>query len=282
MRTPIGIFDSGYGGLTVFRSIYERLPQYDYLYLGDNARAPYGARSFETVYEYTLECVEWMFRQGCPLIILACNTASARALRSIQQKDLERIAPGKRVLGIIRPTAEVIGQYSKSGVVGVLATKGTIQSGSYEVEISHQFPEISVHGQACPLWVPLVEAGEHESEGADYFVRKYAAALLHKAPEMDVALLACTHYPLLEDKIRQHFPEKVRVLSQGPIVAASLEDYLHRHPQMENQISRGEKPVFYTTDNPESFDAPASRFFGQEVRSRFTDLSSRHMKQDLT
>ncbi len=276
MRAPIGIFDSGYGGLTVFRAIYERLPQYDYLYLGDNARAPYGARSFETVYEYTLQCVEWMFRQGCPLIILACNTASARALRSIQQQDLERLAPGKRVLGIIRPTAEVIGNYSKKGVVGVLATKGTIQSGSYEVEISHQFPQISVHGQACPLWVPLVEAGEQDSEGADYFIRKYTQELIQKSPQMDAVLLACTHYPLLEAKIREHVPAGVQVISQGPIVAASLEDYFRRHREIENQISRGENPVFYTTDNPESFDGPASRFLGSEVRSRFTDLSSPH------
>lgn len=273
VQAPIGIFDSGYGGLTVFRAIYERLPQYDYLYLGDNARAPYGARSFETVYEYTLQCVEWMFRQGCPLIILACNTASARALRSIQQQDLERIAPGKRVLGIIRPTAEVIGQYSKNGVVGVLATKGTIQSGSYEVEISHQFPEIEVHGQACPLWVPLVEAGEQDSEGADFFIRKYTQELLQKSPQMDAVLLACTHYPLLERKIREHVPAGVQVISQGPIVAASLEDYLKRHPEIETQISRGEKPVFYTTDNPESFDGPASRFLGAAVRSRFVEVA---------
>ena len=272
MHAPIGIFDSGYGGLTVFRSIYERLPQYDYLYLGDNARTPYGSRSFETVYEYTLQCVEWMFRQGCPLIILACNTASARALRSIQQNDLARIAPGKRVLGIIRPTAEVIGQYSKTGVVGVMATKGTIQSRSYEVEIAHQFPHLKVHGQACPLWVSLVEADEHESAGADFFVEKYIRELLAQDGEMDAVLLACTHYPLLREKIAAHLPQGVAVISQGPIVAASLKDYLHRHSEIEGQISRHGLPLFYTTDSTEVFDAAASRFFGAEVQSRFVDL----------
>ncbi len=272
MQAPIGIFDSGYGGLTVFRNIYERLPQYDYLYLGDNARTPYGSRSFETVYEYTLQCVEWMFRQGCPLVILACNTASARALRSIQQNDLERIAPGKRVLGIIRPTAEVMGRYSKTGAVGVLATKGTIQSGSYEVEIAYQFPHLKVYGQACPLWVPLVEAGEHESAGADFFVEKYTRELLAQDPQIDAVLLACTHYPLLREKIEEYLPQNVAIISQGPIVAGSLKDYLHRHPEIENQITRGSLPLFYTTDQPENFDGPASRFFGAEVFSRFVDL----------
>jgi glutamate racemase len=273
VHTPIGIFDSGYGGLTVFRSIYERLPQYDYLYLGDNARAPYGTRSFQTVYEYTLQCVDWMFRNGCPLVILACNTASARALRTIQQQDLERIAPGKKVLGIIRPTAEVIGQYSDSGVVGVLATKGTIQSQSYDVEIAHQFPEVSVYSEACPLWVPLVEAGEHESAGADYFVRQHVQNLLARHPGIDTVLLACTHYPLLEAKIKAQLPEQVRLISQGPIVAASLEDYLDRHSEIERQLSQGQPPVFYTTDSPEAFDGPASRFMGAPVQSLHADLT---------
>lgn len=239
MYAPIGIFDSGYGGLTVFRAIWERLPRYDYLYLGDNARAPYGSRSFGTVYEYTLECVTWMFAQGCPLVILACNTASARALRSIQQKDLPRLAPDRRVLGIIRPTAEVIGLYTEAGVVGVLGTKGTIQSGSYDVEIGHQFPAVQVFGEACPLWVPLVESGEHEGPGADYFVKRHLDALLAQDPRMDAVLLACTHYPLLEGKIREHLPPGVALISQGPIVADSLADYLLRHPEIEARISTG-------------------------------------------
>jgi glutamate racemase len=272
-KAPIGIFDSGYGGLTVFRSIWERLPQYDYLYLGDNARAPYGSRSFSTVYEYTLECVTWMFSQGCPLVILACNTASARALRTIQQHDLPGMAPDRRVLGIIRPTAEVIGLYTESGVVGVLGTKGTIQSGSYETEISHQFPQVQVYGEACPLWVPLVEAGEHEDPGADYFVKKHLQTLLAQDSRMDAVLLACTHYPLLEQKIRQHLPQGVALISQGPIVAESLADYLLRHPEMDERISAGASTRFFTTDAPESFDGPASRFFGQPVKSELLDLT---------
>ncbi len=270
---PIGVFDSGYGGLTVFRSIWERLPQYDYLYLGDNARAPYGSRSFQTVYEYTLECVTWMFSQGCPLVILACNTASARALRTIQQHDLPRLAPDRRVLGIIRPTAEVIGVYTENGVVGVLGTKGTIQSGSYEVEIAHQAPDLKVYGEACPLWVPLVEADEHERPGADYFVKQHLDRLLANDPAMDAVLLACTHYPLLEAKIRAHLPPGVALISQGPIVAESLAEYLLRHPEMETRITTGNAPQFYTTDAPEAFDGPASRFFGQPVQSRFLDLT---------
>lgn len=265
--SPIGVFDSGYGGLTVFRSIAERLPQYDYLYLGDNARAPYGTRSFDTVYRYTLESVEWFFSQGCPLVILACNTASARALRSIQQADLERLDPTRRVLGIIRPTAEVIGQYTNTKQVGVLGTKGTVASGSYDVEIAHHSPGIEVFSEACPMWVPLVEAGEHMGAGADYFVEKYVRALMDRSPAIDTVLLGCTHYPLLEEKIAQHLPEGVKLLSQGSIVAASLQDYLNRHPQMENRISRSGTQRFFTTDDPADFDAHAGVFFGGEVKS---------------
>lgn len=264
-KAPIGIFDSGYGGLTVFRSIAERLPQYDYIYLGDNGRAPYGNRSFETVHEYTLECVRWFFDQGCPLVILACNTASAKALRSIQQNDLPAIDPDKRVLGVIRPTAEVIGNYSKTRSVGVLGTKGTVNSGSYQMEIAHFFPDVRVHQLACPLWVPLIEYGEYDTEGADFFVKKYLDELMAQAPDIDTVLLACTHYPLLMDKIRRHLPEGVQVIAQGDIVAASLEDYLQRHPEMEQRISRSGHMRFYTTDDPADFEQHATVFFGRPV-----------------
>lgn len=263
--TPIGIFDSGYGGLTVFRSIAARLPQYDYVYLGDNGRAPYGNRSFETVHEYTLECVRWFFDQGCPLVIVACNTASAKALRSIQQNDLPHIDPTRRVLGVIRPTAEVIGNYSRTKSVGVLGTKGTINSGSYEIEIGHFFPEVRVHPLACPMWVPLIEYGEYNSEGADFFVRKYLDELLAKAPDIDTILLACTHYPLLIEKIRKHLPEGIRAVPQGDIVAASLDDYLQRHPEMEQRISQGGNMRFFTTDDAADFEQHATVFFGKAV-----------------
>lgn len=273
MQCPIGIFDSGYGGLTVFRAIAARLPHYDYLYLGDNARAPYGTRSFETVYRYTLECVEWFFKQGCPLVILACNTASARALRSIQQNDLGRLDPARRVLGIIRPTAEVIGSFTQTKKVGVLGTKGTVSSGSYEVEIAHHSPDVEVFSEACPMWVPLVESGEHTGKGADYFVEKHIHALMEKDAAIDTVLLGCTHYPLLEEKIAQHLPAGVKLLSQGAIVAASLEDYLHRHPEMESRISHTGTQRFFTTDDPADFDAQAGVFFGGKVRSEHADLA---------
>lgn len=272
MQSPIGVFDSGYGGLTVFRAIAERLPQYDYLYLGDNARAPYGTRSFETVYRYTLDCVEWFFRQGCPLVILACNTASARALRSIQQADLERLDPTRRVLGIIRPTAEVIGQYTSTKKVGVLATKGTVSSGSYNVEIRQHSPGVEVFSEACPMWVPLVESGEHGSPGADYFVQKHVNALLQKSPGIDAVLLGCTHYPLLEEKIRACLPAGVTLLSQGGIVAASLEDYLNRHPEMEARLSHGGERRFCTTDSAADFNVQAQVFFGEAVSSERVEV----------
>jgi glutamate racemase len=264
---PIGIFDSGYGGLTVFRSIANLLPQYDFIYLGDNGRAPYGNRSFETVHQYTLECVEWFFKKGSPLVILACNTASAKALRTIQQTDLPHIAPEKRVLGVIRPTAEVIGQYTKTNSVGVLGTKGTINSGSYLIEINKFFPDVTVHQLACPMWVPLVEYGEYKSEGADYFVKKYLDQLLSAAPDIDTILLACTHYPLLMDKIKKYLPGGIRVVAQGDIVAHSLADYLRRHPEIENKITRGGAMSFFTTDEAADFDTHATTFFGQPVRS---------------
>ena len=272
LQQPIGIFDSGYGGLTVFRSIAEALPQYDYIYLGDNGRAPYGNRSFDTVHQYTLECVEWFFKMGCPLVILACNTASAKALRTIQQRDLPRIAPDKRVLGVIRPTAEVVGKYTKTGVVGVLGTRGTVNSGSYAIEISHFFPEVTVHQLACPMWVPLIENGEYDSDGADYFVKKYLDELLQQAPNIDTILLACTHYPLLINKIMNFLPDHISVVTQGGIVAESLTDYLKRHPEMETRISKGGSTRYFTTDDTADFDAHGSLFLGREVRSQFTTL----------
>jgi glutamate racemase len=270
---PIGVFDSGYGGLTVLKELVARLPGYDYVYLGDNARAPYGNRSFETVYQYTLQCVEWLFGQGCPLVILACNTASAKALRTIQQNDLPRIAPDRRVLGVIRPTTEVIGDYTKKGNVGVLATRGTVQSGSYPIEIAKFFPEIQVYQQACPLWVPLIENNEHNRPGADYFVKEYISRLEAQSPDIDTVLLACTHYPLLKEKIAGYLPEGTKLISQGEIVAASLEDYLQRHPEMEQRFSKGGRLQFYTTDSTEDFDNHASIFYGQELRSKHVLLT---------
>ncbi len=269
---PIGIFDSGYGGLTVFKSIAAHLPQYDYVYLGDNRRAPYGNRSFDTVHQYTLECVRWFFGMGCPLVIIACNTASAKALRTIQQLDLPRIDPYKRVLGVIRPTAEVIGSYTMSRSVGILGTKGTVISGSYEIEINKFFPDIRVHQMACPMWVPLIENGEYASPGADYFVQKYLDELLSQSPDIDTILLACTHYPLLIDKIKQHLPQDIKVVAQGEIVATSLEDYLQRHPEIETAISKHGNTQFYTTDDTGDFDNHGSQFFGAEVRSKHAHI----------
>ncbi|MFM2138671.1 MAG: hypothetical protein RJA57_978 [Bacteroidota bacterium] len=269
---PIGIFDSGYGGLTVLREIERRLPQYDYLYLGDNARAPYGNRSFDTVYHYTLECVEWFFRQGCALVILACNTASAKALRTIQQQDLPRIAPDRRVLGVIRPTAEVIGPFSSSRKVGVLATPGTVASESYPMEIRKFFADLRVYQEACPMWVPLAENNEQNSAGADYFVGKHMTALFKQDPGIDVVLLGCTHYPLLERAIRQYLPAGVKLLSQGTIVAESLADYLARHPEIESRCSQSGQRFFATTDSTTDFDAHAALFYGSQIRSVHVDL----------
>ncbi|WP_199141052.1 glutamate racemase [Pedobacter sp. ASV12] len=266
-QSPIGIFDSGYGGLTVFKSIAKQLPQYDYIYLGDNARSPYGDHSFETVYQYTLECVEWLFAQGCQLVILACNTASAKALRSIQQLDLPQKYPDRRVLGVIRPTAEVVGHYSKSGSIGVMGTRGTVNSKSYLMEIGHFFPAAKVYQQSCPMWVPLIENGEHLDAGADYFVDKYLGQLLAQAPDIDCILLACTHYPLLVPKIAQRLPAPIQLLSQGEIVANSLADYLKRHPAMESRLAKNNSRAYYTSGDTQSFDEHASVFLGEAVRS---------------
>lgn len=274
---PIGVFDSGYGGLTVLREIVKKLPQYDYLYLGDNARAPYGSRSFETVYRNTLQCVKWFFSRGCPLVILACNTASAKALRTIQQNDLPKIDPHKRVLGVIRPTTEVIGKYSDTKQVGILATSGTVSSNSYVIEIEKFFPEVTVYQQACPLWVPLIENDEYDTHGADYFVKKYINQLLDQSPAIDTILLACTHYPLLHDKIREYTPADIKILSQGEIVAASLADYLQRHPEIEHKLSLGGSHHFCTTDSIEDFDRHAAYFYGAEIKSVHVDLDSQKL-----
>lgn len=270
--SPIGVFDSGYGGLTVLREMVKALPHYDYLYLGDNARAPYGTRSFETVYRYTLQCVEWLLKQNCPLIILACNTASAKALRSIQQHDLHRLHPTARVLGVLRPTTEIIGQYTTTNSIGILATTGTVQSRSYEIEIEKFFPAVKIEQEACPMWVPLVENNEHHSEGADFFVQKHVSNILSRDKNIDTLLLACTHYPLLREKIEKHLSAGVKLLSQGEIVADSLKDYLQRHPEIETKISREGKRFFCTTDSAEDFTNKASLFFGESVEGRHVDL----------
>jgi glutamate racemase len=270
--TPIGVFDSGYGGLTVLKEIVKRLPQYDYLYLGDNARAPYGNRSFDTVYHYTLQCVKWFFEQGCSLVILACNTASAKALRTIQQNDLPLTDLNKRVLGVIRPTAEIIGNYSETKSVGVLATQGTVVSESYPMETAKFFPDIKVYQEACPMWVPLIENNEHTTHGADYFVKKNLHNIFEKGEDIDVILLACTHYPLLKEKIVEYLPVGVKLLSQGEIVADSLADYLQRHPEMEARCSKNGQREFYTTDSTRDFDNHTLLFYGEAVQSKHVDL----------
>jgi glutamate racemase len=271
---PIGIFDSGLGGLTVFKAIAEQLPEYDYIYLGDNSRAPYGNRSFNTIHQYTWECVQWLFKQGCPLIILACNTASAKALRTIQQKDMKGLDPSRRVLGVIRPTAEVIGNYSDSEEIGVLGTTGTVQSRSYLLEIQKFCPGLKVYQQACPLWVPLVESGEYEKPGSDYFIQDYLDQIMAQSANIDTLLLACTHYPLLQDKIKAHLPDKVKVIAQGDIVAKSLADYLQRHPELETGLSQqGTRKFYTTTDDTTDFDHHASRFFSAPVASSYVSVT---------
>lgn len=269
---PIGVFDSGYGGLTVLKEIVNKLPGYDYLYLGDNARSPYGTRSFDTVYRYTLQCVQWLLDQNCPLIILACNTASAKALRTIQQNDLERLNPQARVLGVIRPTAEIIGGYSITKNIGILATNGTVQSQSYKLEIEKFFPGINIEQEACPMWVPLVENKQHETEGADFFIKGNLDSLFEKNSNIDTILLACTHYPLLQQRIGKYLPENVKLLSQGGIVANSLQDYLHRHPEIEHKLTKNGERLFYTTDDTKGFDEKASLFYGDTVRSYHVDI----------
>lgn len=269
---PIGVFDSGYGGLTILKALINKLPQYDYLYLGDNARAPYGSRSYETVYNYTLECVKWLLKQNCPLIILACNTASAKALRTIQQNDLEGLNSDARVLGVIRPTTEIIGNCTETKSIAILATSGTVQSQSYLIEIEKFFPDIKVTQEACPMWVPLVENNEHTSEGADYFIKQNIDKVLLAEPEVDTILLACTHYPLIRDKIQKFLPGNIKLISQEVIVAESLEKYLERHPEIEIKISRKAIKLFYTTDSTEDFNIKATTFYGEKVSSLHAHL----------
>lgn len=269
---PIGVFDSGYGGLTILSEIQALMPEYDYCYLGDNSRAPYGARSFEVVYEFTKQAVTALFDMGCNLVILACNTASAKALRTIQQKDLPNMNPDKRVLGIIRPTAEIIGQITRSRHVGVLGTVGTIQSQSYPIEINKLFPDIKVTGEACPMWVPLVENNEYESEGADYFVKKNLDNILAKDPDIDTLILGCTHYPLLLHKIKKVLPKEVTALPQGEYIAHSLKDYLRRHPEMDGACTKNGETHYFTTESSEKFSGAATIFLNKEIEVKHITL----------
>ena len=269
MRTesgPIGVFDSGYGGLTILHSIRQLLPEYDYLYLGDNARAPYGPRSFDVVYEFTRQAVYRLFEMGCHLVVLGCNTASAKALRTIQQNNLPKWDPNRRVLGIIRPTAEVIGQLTKTRHIGVLATEGTIKSQSYNLEIHKLHPDIKVTGVACPFWVPLMEYNEADSPGADYFVKKRIDQLMQLDPELDAAILGCTHYPLLMPKIQKYMPAGVRIVPQGDYVAESLKQYLQRHTDLEQRCSKNGTASYLTTENPTNFSEQAQIFLHEEIK----------------
>jgi len=270
---PIGVFDSGYGGLTILDGLLRRLPGYDYLYLGDNARAPYGSRSFDLVYDFTLQAVRELFARGCHLVILACNTASAKALRSIQQRDLATMDPARRVLGVIRPTVEALPAVTRNGHIGILGTPGTIASGSYQMELAKVDPTFTVTARACPMWVPLVENREADGPGADYFVRKYLGELFAADAAVDTIVLGCTHYPLLLGKIRQYTPGDVRLLPQGALVAASLEDYLRRHPEMDARITRGGTARYLTTEDAARFADMASLFLGRPVEATCVTLA---------
>ena len=272
-NSPIGVFDSGFGGLTILKDIKRELPQYEYIYLGDNARAPYGNRSFETVYEYTLQAVKWFFSKGCNLVILACNTASAKALRSIQQNELQHLDSEKRVLGVIRPTSEIIGNLSSSKNIGILGTSGTVNSGSYLIEIEKFYPQVNLFQHACPMWVPLIENNEYNNDGADYFIKKDLNLLMKQSADIDTILLACTHYPLLIEKIRNFIPAGIKIVSQGPIIAESLKDYLQRHKKMEISLSQRAGIQFFTTDDPGVFDKQAVTFFDQLVSSSHVDIN---------
>ena len=269
---PIGVFDSGFGGLSILRAIRKELPQHDYIFLGDNARAPYGTRSFQLVYQFTLQAVEYLFSRGCHLVILACNTASAKALRTIQQHDLSRLDPNRRVLGVIRPTVEAIGQITRSRKVGIFGTPGTVQSKSYDIEIAKMHPDVEVYSHACPMWVPLVENRESDGPGADYFVSKDVDALMAQCSDIDSIILGCTHYPLLLDKIERYTPPGVSIIEQGPIVAASLKDYLQRHPDMEQRCSRGGTCHYCTTEDATRFSPLASIFVNHTVNAEHVVL----------
>lgn len=271
---PIGVFDSGFGGLSILREIRKVLPQYDYIFLGDNARAPYGTRSFQLVYEFTLQSVKYLFEQGCQLVILACNTASAKALRTIQQNDLPHIDPARRVLGVIRPTVEKVGEISHTGHIGVFGTPGTIQSQSYDIEIAKMHPSFKVYGHACPMWVPLVENRESDGDGADYFVKKDIDAMLAQCADIDAVILGCTHYPLLMGKITKYMPPRIHVIEQGHIVAESLKDYLRRHPEMEARCAKGGTCQYLTTEDARRFSSLASVFVNEEVDARHITLAT--------
>lgn len=269
---PIGIFDSGYGGLSVFDEIRRLMPWYDYLYLGDNARAPYGPRSFEVVYQFTRQAVRFLFEQGCPLVILACNTASAKALRTIQQHDLPKWDASRRVLGVIRPTVELMDSISATKHVGVLGTVGTISSHSYGLEIEKMFPHIHVVGEACPMWVPLVECNEYRSPGADYFVKRHLEHILSVDPLIDTLILGCTHYPLLLDKIRAYTPAEITLVPQGKYVAESLKDYLRRHPEMDRRLLKQGARAYLTTESVDKFTDSAAVFLNERVEARQVKL----------
>ena len=269
---PIGVFDSGYGGLTILHGIRQLLPQYDYLYLGDNARAPYGPRSYEVVYEFTRQAVKKLFDMGCQLVILGCNTASAKALRSIQQHDLAQWDSSRRVLGVIRPTAEVIGKLTRNGHVGLLATEGTVKSHSYALEIAKLWPNLKITGQACPFWVALVEYNEADSPGADYFVKKRIDQLMMHDPDIDTIILGCTHFPLLMPKILKYTKPGVRLVPQGEYVASSLRDYLRRHPDMEQRLTRGGTARYLTSESPDKFKACASIFLHETIEAEHVEL----------
>ena len=269
---PIGIFDSGYGGLTILNEIRRELPEYDFLYLGDNARTPYGTRSFDVVYKFTLQCVEYLFSQGCHLIILACNTASAKALRTIQQNVLPNTDPLRRVLGVIRPTVEAVGKMTVTNHIGLFATSGTVLSNSYPLEIRKIYPDVRVVSEACPMWVPLIENNEYLSPGADYFVRKHAHNLMKTDNAIDTIILGCTHYPLLKGKIEKELPDHVSVISQGEIVARSLAEYLLRHPEMDQKCSKNSSCRYLTTENPGKFSSSASVFLSEEITARHVEV----------
>jgi|SRR5574344_460477 glutamate racemase len=269
---PIGIFDSGYGGLTILTHIREIMPEYDFLYLGDNARTPYGTRSFQVVYEFTLQCVNKLFGMGCHLVILACNTASAKALRNIQQNDIPKMGPDHRVLGIIRPTAECIGEITKTRHIGILATPGTIKSLSYPLEINKLFPDIKVSGEACPIWVPLVENNEFSSDGADFFVKRHVDNLLSKDEKIDSIILGCTHYPLLYDKIRKYVPEEIEIVSQGEYVASSLRRYLDVHKEMDAKCTKNGTCRYLTTEASDIFLQTASIFLNEDIQAESISL----------
>ena len=267
-KGPIGVFDSGFGGLTILREFINVLPDYDFLYLGDNARTPYGNRSFNNVYDLTLKGVNYLFDQGCPLVILACNTASAKALRSIQQNDLEDIAPSNRVLGVVRPTTEAIGKYTNNNQIGILATNGTVSSESYLIEINKFFPEIDVVQEACPMWVSLVENGELGNDGTNFFVKRHISNLLKKNPQIDTVVLACTHFPLLINAIRKYLPKKIKIVEQSTLVSNRLVNYLERHADLDSRISREGQVIFLTTENSEQFNQYATIFYKKQLKSK--------------